>query len=87
VVAYALFKSYIEFLLTLQRETLQDVGFWGGVQVRRGLTIAQDASNRSLYELSIAPDVPLRGNGVLATAGPHYPDGRAIEVGLPPGIR
>jgi hypothetical protein len=87
VQAYALFKSYIELLLTLQRETMQDVGFWAGVRVRQGSTKARDANLAGLYELSLAPDVALQGNGVPPATGPHYPEARAIVLGLPPGIR
>lgn len=87
VQAYALFKSYIEFLLTLQRETLQDVGFWAAVRVRSSSVNDPQASGGAVYELSLAPAVALRGDGVLPTAGPHYPGGRAIVVGQLPGIR
>jgi hypothetical protein len=85
--AYAVLKAYVELLLTLQRETLQDAGFWAGVRVRTGLNRATTGSARSLYEYSLAPDIELNGNGEQTTAGPHYPGGRAIIVGLPPGIR
>jgi hypothetical protein len=40
-----------------------------------------------LYEHVLAPDIELHGNGELTTAGPHYPGGRAIVVGVPPGMR
>jgi hypothetical protein len=73
---YALLKAYLELLLTVQRETVQDTGFWAGTRV----------ASRSLYEHSLAPGFDLRANGELPTAGPHYPGGRAIVVGLPPGI-
>lgn len=84
VQGYAVFKSTIEFLLTLQRETLQDVGFWTGVRARSGARAGDDGS---LYELALAPEVNLRGTGTLPTSGPYYPEGRAIVTGLPPGIR
>jgi len=85
--AYALFKAYVEMLLTLQRETLQDVGFWAGIRPRSGVHATTTGSDRTLYENSLAPDVELHGNGTLMTSGPHYPSGRAIVFGLPPGIR
>jgi hypothetical protein len=87
---YAVLKAYVEMLLTLQRETLQDVGFWAGTRVAAAPRSAGDAASagqRSLYELSLAPGFELRANGELPTAGPHYPGGRAIVVGLQPGIR
>ena len=76
--AYAQLKAYIEFLLTLQRETLQDVGFWGATRA---------AATPLRYELSLAPGFNLRANGETLLSLPHYPIGRAIVVGLPPGIR
>jgi hypothetical protein len=82
-----LFKSYIEFLLTLQPETLQDVGFWAAVRVSCNSLSARQTSDGALYELTLAPAVALRGDGIFTTAGPHYAGGRAIAVGLPPGIR
>jgi hypothetical protein len=87
VQAYALFKAYVEMLLTLERETLQDVGFWAGIRARPVLTEIPTDSAQSLYEHVLAPDIELHGDGELATAGPHYPGGRAIVVGLPPGLR
>jgi hypothetical protein len=84
---YAVLKAYVEMLLTLQRETLQDVGFWAGTRVAAALPTAATAGARSLYEQSLAPGFELRANGELPTAGPHYPAGRAIVVGLAPGIR
>ena len=84
---YSVLKSYVEMLLTLQRETLQDVGFWAGTRVAAALPTAPSAGTQSLYEQSLAPGFELRANGELPTAGPHYPAGRAIVVGLPPGIR
>jgi hypothetical protein len=87
VQAYALFKAYAELLLTLQRETLKDVGFWAGIRARTLLPGAPGGSARTLYESALAPDVELHGNGEQTTAGPHYPSGRAMVVGLPPGIR
>lgn len=80
-------KSYVEFLLTLQRETVQDVGFWGGTRVAAALPTPALAGTRSLYELSLAPGFELRANGELPPALPYYPVGRAIVVGLEPGIR
>ncbi len=84
--AYALLKAYVEFLLTLQRETLQDVGFWGGIRAARALPAAAQAGTHSLYEQVHAPGFELRANGELPYSLPHYPLGRAIVVGLPPGI-
>jgi len=85
--AYGLLKSYVEFLLTLQRETLQDVGFWAGTRVAGSLPAATQATTRSLYELSLAPGFELHANGELPLSLPYYPIGRAIVVGLEPGIR
>jgi hypothetical protein len=84
--AYALLKAYVEFLLTLQRETLQDVGFWGGIRVAAVLPATAQAATHSLYEQVLAPGFELRANGELPYALPHYPLSRAIVVGLPPGI-
>jgi hypothetical protein len=85
--AYALLKSYVEFLLTLERETLQDVGFWGGMRVSSALPAPAQAGTRSLYEQALAPGFELRANGELPHSLPYYPSGRAIVVGLPPGIQ
>jgi hypothetical protein len=85
--AYSLFKSYLELLLTLQRETLEDVGFWAGIRARTVLRSSTTGGAQSLYEHSQAPDIDLQGNGELTSAGQHYPGGREIVVGLPPGIR
>ena len=71
-------KAYVEFMLTLHRETLQDVGFWAGIRV---------AATGLRYELSLAPGFDLRANGEQAYGLPYYPLGRAIVVGLAPGIR
>jgi hypothetical protein len=87
VQAYAVFKSYVEMLLTFQRETLQDAGFWAGVRPRAVPARASTGSGPALYEHVLAPDIDLQGNGVLPTAGPHYPAGRAFVLGAPPGIR
>ncbi len=84
--AYALLKAYVELLLTLQRETLQDVGFWGGVRVVSALPAAAQADAHSLYEQELAPGFELRANGELPYALPYYPLGRAIVIGQPPGI-
>jgi hypothetical protein len=85
--AYAVLKSYVEFLLTLQRETLQDVGFWGGIRVAAALPAPAQAGTRSLYAHALAPGFELRANGELPLSLPYYPIGRAIVVGLEPGIR
>jgi len=85
--AYTLLKSYVEFLLTLHRETLQDVGFWAGTRVVSALPTATPTATQSLYELSLAPGFELRANGELPLSLPYYPTGRAIVVGLEPGIR
>ena len=85
--AYVMVKGYIEHLLTLQRETLQDVGFWGGMRVTSILPSAAQANARSLYEQSLAPGFELRANGEQPYSLPYYPLGRAIVVGLPQGIR
>jgi hypothetical protein len=85
--AYAVLKSYVEFLLTLQRETLQDVGFWGGIRVAAALPAPAQAGTRSLYDHALAPGFELRANGDLPLSLPYYPIGRAIVVGLEPGIR
>lgn len=77
--AYAAIKAYIELLLTLQRETLQDVGFWAALRPA--------ATPRALYELSLAPGLDLRAAGELPFSLPHYPIGRAIVLDRPPGIR
>ena len=71
-------KAYAELLLTLHREALQDVGFWAGIRV---------AATGLRYELSLAPGFDLRANGEQAYGLPYYPLGRAIVVGLAPGIR
>jgi hypothetical protein len=84
--AYVLLKSYVEFLLTLEREALQDAGFWGGIRVTRPLPSATQAGTHSLYEQMLAPGFELRANGELPYSLPYYPLGRAIVVGLPPGI-
>lgn len=85
--AYAPLKSYVEFLLTLQRETLQDVGFWGGIRLARALPTPALARTQSLYEQALAPGFELRADGEQPYGLPYYPPGRAIVVGLPPGIR
>lgn len=85
--AYALLKAYVELLLTLQREVLQDVGFWGGMRVATAGPAPAQAGMSSLYEQALAPGFELRANGELPYSLPHYPLGRAIVVGLPPGIR
>jgi hypothetical protein len=77
--AYAAIKSYIELLLTLQRETLLDVGFWAGVR-----PAAQPAA---LYEHALAPGFDLRANGEPLLSTTYYPAGRAIMLDRPPGIR
>jgi hypothetical protein len=84
---YAVLKAYIEFLLTLQRETLQDVGFWGGIRVAGALPAPAQAGTHSLYDHALAPGFELRANGELPLSLPYYPVGRAIVVGLEPGIR
>lgn len=85
--AYAPLKAYVEFLLTLQRETVQDVGFWGGIRVNRVLPTPARAGTHSLYELSLAPGFELLANGEQPYSLSCYPLGRAITIGLPPGIR
>ncbi len=85
--AYALLKAYVELLLTLQRETLQDVGFWGGMRIANALPATAQAGTRSLYEQALAPGFELRADGEMPYALSYYPLGRAIVVGLPPGIR
>jgi hypothetical protein len=77
----------VEFLLTLQRETLQDVGFWGGIRAARALPTPAQAGTHSLYEHALAPGFELRANGEQPYSLPTYPLGRAIVAGLPPGIR
>jgi hypothetical protein len=72
-------KAHLEALLTIQRETVQDVGFWAATQP------VPSAPTR--YELSLAPGFDLRADGELPFGLPHYPVGRTIVVGLPPGIR
>jgi hypothetical protein len=72
-------KAHLEGLLTIQRETLQDSGFWAAVRPVAG------AAQR--YELSLAPGFDLRHGGELPFGLPHYPVGRTIVVGLAPGIR
>jgi hypothetical protein len=86
--AYASLKPYVELLLTLLRETVQDVGFWGGIRVARALPVsAVQAGTQSLYEQELAPGFELRANGEQPYSLPGYPLGRAIVVGLPLGIR
>jgi len=85
--AYALLKAYVELLLTVQRETLQDVGFWGGIRIANALPVPAQTGTHSLYEQGLAPGFELRANGELPYSLPYYPLGRAIVVGLPPGIR
>jgi hypothetical protein len=51
------------------------------------LPTANRAASQSLYELSLAPGFDLHANGELALSLPYYPIGRAIVVGLEPGIR
>lgn len=85
--AFMLLKSYVELMLTLHRETLQDVGFWAGTRLASPLPTANRAASQSLYELSLAPGFDLHANGELALSLPYYPIGRAIVVGLEPGIR
>jgi hypothetical protein len=72
-------KAHLEGLLTIQRETVQDVGFWAATRPLPG------APTR--YELSLAPGFDLRAAGELPFGLPHYPVGRTIVVGLAPGIR
>jgi hypothetical protein len=72
-------KAHLEGLLTLQRETLQDVGFW--------VATRPVAGSAARYELSLAPGFDLRPSGELPFGLPHYPIGRTIVVGLAPGIR
>ena len=89
---YVLIKSYMEFLLTLQRDTLQDVGFWAGTRVTMvpiTPSTPKQGGTPSWYEHSLAPGFDLRANGEMPYGLPHayYPIGRAIVVGLPPGIR
>jgi hypothetical protein len=74
-------------LLTLQRETLQDVGFWAGTRLVGALPTAAQTRTQSLYVLALAPGFDLRANGELPLALPYYPIGREIVVSLPPGIR
>lgn len=85
--AYVPLKAYFEFLLTLQRDTLQDVGFWGGIRVARALPTPALAGTHSLYEQSQAPGFELRANREQPYGPPDDPLGRAIVVGLEPGIR
>jgi hypothetical protein len=68
-------------------ETLQDLGFWGGVRVVNVLPATTQASTRSLYELVNAPGFELRANGKLPDSLPYDPLDRAIVVGPPPGVR
>jgi hypothetical protein len=77
--AYAAIKAYLELLLTLQRETLLDVGFWAALRPA--------ALPHSLYESSLAPGFDLRAAGELPFSLPHYPIGRAIVLDRLPGIR
>jgi hypothetical protein len=72
-------KAHLEALLTIQRETVQDVGFWAATQPVPGAP--------ARYELSLAPGFDLRADGKLPFGLPHYPGGRTIVVGLAPGIR
>jgi hypothetical protein len=69
----------MERLLTIQRETLQDTGFWAAVRPVAG------APQR--YELSLVPGFDLRPGGELPFGLPHYLVGRTIVVGVAPGIR
>lgn len=77
--AYAAIKAYLELLLTLQRETLLDVGFWAALRPA--------ALPYSLYESSLAPGFDLRAAGELTLSLPYYPIGRAIVLDRLPGIR
>jgi hypothetical protein len=72
-------KAHLEGLLTIQRETLQDVGFWAAVRPAIGAAAG--------YELSLAPGFDLQPRGELPFGLPHYPVGRTIVVGLAAGIR
>lgn len=72
-------KAHLEALLTIQRETVQDVGFWAATRPLPGAP--------ARYELSLAPGFDLRADGELPFGLPHYPVGRTIVVGLAPGIR
>jgi hypothetical protein len=82
--AYALLKAWIEHLLTLQREALQDVGFWAAVRV---VSPWPAAGGWPIYELALAPGFDLQAAGELPYGLPYYPIGRAIVFDLPPGIR
>jgi len=66
-------KAHMEGLLTIQREALQDTGFWAAVRPVAG------APQR--YELSLVPGFDLRPGGELPFGLPHYPVGRTIVVG------
>jgi hypothetical protein len=66
---------------------VQDVGFWEGTRVRQAPLAAADGIAASRYEFALAPDIDLKATGEMISAGPHYPSGRAIVVGMPPGIR
>jgi hypothetical protein len=79
--AYTLLKGWLELLLTLQREALQDVGFWAATRVPTA------PGPNSLYELALAPGFELQTSGELVHGLPYYPIGRAIVVDRPPGIR
>jgi len=81
-VAYAQFWNGTELLLTLERETLEDVGFWASVD--SDFTAA--AAGRLLV-IAEFPDVALHADGTIDTISAHYPAGRDFVIGRPPGIR
>jgi hypothetical protein len=87
--AYVLIKTYMEFLLTMQRDALQDVGFWAGTRVVAAPQTPKQTGTRAWYEHALAPGFDLRANGEMPYGLPYayYPIGRAIVLDLPPGIR
>jgi hypothetical protein len=80
-VAHGFLKSHAELLLTIDRVTLEDAGFWSGVRARTGV-----GRPDALYEFALAPNTDLRAGTDVAVAGAPYPPGRARNNG-PPGIR
>jgi hypothetical protein len=87
VQAYALFKSYIEHLLTINRFAIEDAGFWAGVRMPTTLGAGNSSSATSLYEFSLIPEIDLRATGEAPPMSAPYPAGRERRIGVSPGIR
>lgn len=79
--AYSLFKTTIEALLSLQRDTLSNVGFWIGVRPS-----LPTSGQHTPYEHRLALDLDPGGTGKAPMGDWLYPLNRYPTLGLAPGF-